>query len=43
MKRTLWSLALIVLLFSTSSCATADWGQTSLQDWRRSYLPSRQG
>jgi hypothetical protein len=43
MNRKLYYLIAITLLLATAGCAAMDRGQSSLQDWRRSYLPTRHG
>jgi hypothetical protein len=43
MKQTLVYLFAIVALTAAVGCATMDRDHTSLQDWRRSYLPTRNG
>ena len=41
MKRINWTyLAFVVFLLSTSACATFDPDQTTLKEWKRSYLPT---
>jgi hypothetical protein len=42
MKRINWTyLAIVIVLLFTSACATFDPNQTTLKEWKRSYLPTR--
>jgi hypothetical protein len=43
MKRINWTclVSVVVLFLSISACATFDPGQTTLKEWRRSYMPTR--
>jgi hypothetical protein len=43
MKQINWTClaVVVVVLLSTSACATFDPGQTTLKEWRRSYMPTR--
>jgi hypothetical protein len=43
MKRKLSYLVAVALLFTLAGCASMDRGHSSLQDWRRSYLPTPHG
>ncbi len=43
MKRRLYCLVVIGLLLAIAGCAATDRGNASLQEWRRSYLPTRNG
>jgi hypothetical protein len=42
MKRKLPCAVIIVLLLGAAGCSTVERSQSSLQEWRRSYLPARQ-
>jgi hypothetical protein len=41
-KKWLW-FVIVTALFFSAACATFDPGQTTLQEWRRSHLPTSLG